>query len=318
MHSGHLLIVHTVVTAACAALLLGACSKGSSGDEKAAPSPSQQRTFKSPEDAVKALAEKAPTANVDDIVAFFGPEGRDLLNTADLEAARRNREVFAVAVGERWRLEGDGDRRTVVIGNEDWPFPVPLVRENGSWRFDTAAGKEEILARRIGQNELAAIRISRGYVTAQRMYAKDAHDGKRAGIYARKVRSDDGKHNGLYWPATHGKKRSPIGDLLAAASEPIPGQSSGSERTPFHGYYFKILTAQGASAKGGAKDFLVNGEMSKGFALVGWPAQYGETGIMTFIVNQDGEVYQKDLGSDTAAAERITAYDPDGSWEPAE
>ena len=276
-------------------------------------------TFATPEEAAKALAGKAATATVDDVQAFFGPEGRELLNTADPDAARRNREVFAVAMGERWRLEGDGDRRTLIIGNEDWPFPVPLVREGGKWRFDTSAGKEEILTRRIGQNELAAIRISRGYVAAQQMYARDGHDGKRRGIYARKIRSDAGKQNGLYWPAAHGHKRSPIGDLLAAAAEPVPGQATGPQRTPFYGYYFRILTAQGPSANGGAMDFVVNGEMSKGFALVGWPAEYGVTGIMTFIVNQDGLVHEKDLGADTASAvEKITAYDPDESWKAAE
>jgi len=203
-----------------------------------------------------------------------------------------------------------------VIGNEDWPFPVPLARVGGSWQFDTAAGKEEVLARRIGRNELAAIRICRTYVAAQRVYAERSHDGQKPGIYARAFRSDQGKQNGLYWPVVHGQKRSPLGDLVATAEakgEPI--NKDGQQPAPFHGYYFRILTGQGPDAPGGAKDYVVNGLMSAGFALVAWPAQYDATGIMTFLVNNDGTVREKDLGDDTeATVKAITLYNPDASW----
>jgi hypothetical protein len=226
-----------------------------------------------------------------------------------------NRQIFAVAFKEQWHLaDGDANQKTLVIGNENWPFPVPLVKEANGWRFDSAAGKEEIVARRIGQNELAAIDTVRAYVTAQRRYAAEGHDGHEPGAFAMQFQSDAGKQNGLYWPAAHGQKRSPLGDLLAqAAEEP---QAAG-ERVPLHGYHFKILTAQGRAAKGGAKSYLVKEQMTGGFALVAWPAQYDASGVMTFIVNHDGIVSQKDLGADSAAAaKKMTAYNPDASWHP--
>ena len=196
---------------------------------------------------------------------------------------------------------------------------MPLVKEASGWRFDTAAGKEEVLARRIGRNELAVIETSRAYVTAQRRYAQQGHDGKPAGVYATKFLSDPGKENGLYWPTTKGQKRSPLGDLVAQAAE--EGRPIGGDRAqpaPFHGYYFKILTAQGAAAPGGAKSYVVKGDMSGGFALIAWPAQYDATGVMTFLVNQDGIVVEKDLGPGTdAAARKITSYNPDKSWRQA-
>jgi hypothetical protein len=193
---------------------------------------------------------------------------------------------------------------------------VPLLKEGGRWRFDTEAGKEEVIARRIGRNELAAIAICRTYVAAQAQYAAEGHDGRRAGLYATMFRSDPGKQNGLYWPEAKGVKRSPLGDLVASAAE--EGQALAEKRdpgSPFHGYYFKILTAQGADAPGGAKSFIEGGDMSGGFALVAWPAQYDSTGVMTFIVDRSGVLRQKDLGDDTgAAAKAMTLYNPDASW----
>ncbi|HEY6359812.1 MAG TPA: DUF2950 domain-containing protein [Vicinamibacterales bacterium] len=301
-----------VSAVACAALALGAsCS--------AAPEPPSQPTFRAPEDAVKALGAAVEKGDLDGVVAIFGADGKELIDSSDPVTARHNRQVFATAVAERWRLVDEGDHKTLVIGNEEWPFPVPLVQEAGGWRFDTAAGKEEVLARRIGRNELAAIEVCRTYVTAQRLYAKLRHDGKRAGLYARTVRSDPGRQNGLYWPPVRGQARSPLGDLMAEAAEERGSGGDRQQPSPFHGYYFKILTAQGAAAAGGAKDYVVNGEMSGGFALVAWPAQYDATGIMTFVVNQDGIVHEKDLGPGTEAAARIiTSYDPDASWAAAE
>lgn len=300
-----------VVTALiCAALVvLASCSR--------APARPEYRTFEAPEDAVRALHEAVSKGSIDDVIAIFGPEGKELIDSSDPAIARSNREVFSIAFGEQWHLVDDGPGKTLVVGNEEWPFPVPLVREEaGGWRFDTAAGKEEIVARRIGRNELAAIRISRAYVAAQRLYAQQGHDGKRAGLYAKAFRSDPGRQNGLYWPAARGQRRSPLGELIAdAAQERAPSEPERVPPSPFHGYHFKILTAQGAAASGGAKDYLVKDEMSGGFALAAWPAQYDATGIMTFVVNQDGVVYEKDLGPGTdAAARTISLYDPDPSW----
>ena len=186
----------------------------------------------------------------------------------------------------------------LVIGNEAWPFPVPIVKDASGWHFDTAAGKEEVLDRRIGRNELAVIRICRTYVAAQRLYASRGHDGLPAGLYARAFASEPGRQNGLYWPARRGEKRSPLGDLVAHAAEEgrALGKAGAEAPPPFHGYHFKILTAQGPAAPGGAKSYVVDEKMSGGFALVAWPAQYDVTGIMTFIVNQDGVVQQKRSG----------------------
>jgi len=281
------------------------------------PAPPPHRTFETPEDAVRALADAARAGNTDALVAIFGPEGQELIASSDPAVSRRNREVFAVAVAEQWRLEDLGaTSRTLVIGNEGWPFPIPLAKDANGWRFDTAAGKGEVLARRIGRNELAVVRICRTYVAAQRLYAERGHDGRPAGRYAASFRSDPDKENGLYWPAGRGQKRSPLGDLVAyAAQEGSPIGKDGQPPTPFHGYYFKILTAQGPQAPGGAKDYVVDGEMTGGFALLAWPAQYDVTGIMTFVVNQDGVVRETDLGPDTDKAARSTThYNPDPSW----
>jgi Protein of unknown function (DUF2950) len=279
--------------------------------------PSRAQTFASPEDAVRTLIEAAKTGPLENVVAIFGPEGRELVDSSDQATTRRNREVFNVAVAERWQLVDQGnDTKVLVIGNEGWPFPVPIKKDASGWHFDAAAGKEEVLARRIGRNELAAMRISRTYVAAQELYAERGHDGQPRGIYARTFRSDTGRQNGLYWPASRGQKRSPLGNLVAyAAEEGKPLDKQSSQPTPFHGYYFRILTAQGAAAPGGAKDYVVNGQMSGGFALVAWPAQYDVTGIMTFVMNRDGIIREKDLGPDTdAQARKMTLYDPDASW----
>ena len=276
-----------------------------------------ERTFPTPEDAVKALIETVKAGSLESLLEIFGPEGKELIDSSEPAIARQNQQVFTVAVREKWHLEDAApDRKTLVIGNEDWPFPVPLVKAATGWRFDTAAGKEEVLARRIGRNELAAIDATRAYVTAQRRYAEQGHDGKPAGLHAAKFQSDPGKEDGLYWPTARGQKRSPLGDVVAqAAAEGRPVTGKAPQPSPFHGYYFKILTAQGSAAQGGAKSYVVKGEMSGGFALVAWPAQYDATGIMTFIVNQDGVVREKDLGPGTdAAARKMTAYNPDSSW----
>jgi hypothetical protein len=281
----------------------------------------QQRAFASAEEAVAALIAAVETGRIDDVVALFGSEGRELADWSDEATGRRNREVFAAAAAEGWRLEDQpGGSKTLIIGHEAWPFPVPLLKRAQGWQFDTAAGKEEVLARRIGRNELAVMQVCRTYVAAQRLYARSPHDGKPAGLFAQRIASSPGKQDGLYWPPAPARKRSPLGDLVAhAADEGRALRTTGSTPQPFHGYFFRILTGQGPGAPGGAKSYLVAGEMSEGFALVAWPVRYDVTGVMTFIVNHEGVVYQKDLGPSTAErAGAIIVYDPVPGWEVAQ
>ena len=278
------------------------------------------RHFATPEDGVKALIATVKGGKLDELLTYFGPEGRDIVASSDPATGRRNQEVFVVAATERWHLvDLNPTTKELVIGNEDWPFPIPLVKDEKGWRFDAAAGKEEVLSRRIGRNELAAIDVTRAYVAAQRAYAKSGHDGKPAGIYARKFNSDAGTQNGLYWPEKAGSPRSPLGDLVASAAGDGDDLAARKEPSPFHGYHFRILTAQGPAAPGGEKDYVKNGAMNGGFALIAWPSQYDATGIMTFIVGTDGTVFEKDLGADTAAAAKaMTRFDPDSTWKKTE
>jgi hypothetical protein len=275
-----------------------------------------QRHFTTPDEAVRALTATVKSGKLDELLTYFGPDGRELVASSDPATGRRNQEVFVAAMGEQWHLEDRGvDTKELIVGNEDWPFPIPLVKDADGWRFDASAGKDEVLARRIGHNELAVIEICRIYATAQRAYASRGHDRRPAGVYAQVFNSDPGKENGLYWPVKPGVPRSPLGDLVAAAAEDREDLSARKEPAPFHGYYFRILTAQGAAAPGGAMSYVKNGEMSGGFALIAWPAQYDASGVMSFIVGADGAVFEKDLGPETAAAANgITSYDPDNSW----
>lgn len=273
-----------------------------------------QRTFRTAEEAVQALEATIRKGDTADLVPLFGPDAQLLVDTSDPLAARQRREVFLAAMAEGWRLADRPDGQELVIGNEAWPFPVPLAKNAFGWRFDTAAGRREVLARRIGRNELAVIDICRRYVEAQRRYAAAGRDGRPGGIYAQKIRSDPGKQNGLYWPAASGQPRSPLGDLVAdAADQRLDGQ--GAAPIPLHGYYFRIVTRQGPAAEGGARNYIVDGAMSEGFALVAWPARFDITGVMTFVVSQEGIVHEKDLGRRTeAAVAQMTSYDPDSSW----
>ena len=211
-------------------------------------------------------------------------------------------------------MKMDGDAKaTLIIGSDDFPFPIPLIRKGDGWQFDTAAGRQEILARRIGRNELDAIQSCLAYVDAQDEYADKDRTGAGPGVYAQRIISETGKKNGLYWPSSASGDESPLGELVADATK--QGYRAGEGRTPYHGYYFKILTKQGSDAHGGALDYVVSGKMIGGFALVAYPAEYRNSGVMTFIVNHEGVVFQKDLGPHTAElAERMTAFDPDPSW----
>ena len=301
-----------VLSVTLAAVMLAATAAAAAATGAAGP-----RVFETPEEAVLALIATVKANDPGALVAFFGPAGQDLVDTSDAATGRRNREVFAAAVAEGWRLGDSGPgRKELILGHEAWPFPVPLVKSAAGWSFDAVAGGEEVLNRRIGRNELAVLRVLQDYVAAQRAYAAESHDGKHAGSFARRFGSDPGRHNGLYWPARRGQARSPLGVLVAEASEQ-GYRRHGEGPSPFHGYYFRILEAQGAAARGGAAQYVVGGEMTGGFALVAWPVHYGASGVMTFVVNRDGTPYQKDLGPETpAAVGRITRYDPDATWRP--
>ena len=276
-----------------------------------------QKTFAEPEDAVVALVDAAATSNTGELRAIFGPDGDKIVSSGDPVMDQRNREVFLVAYGERGSLMEDGpSRRVLYIGNEDWPFPIPLVKEGQSWRFDTAAGAQEILARRVGRNELSTIKVCQVYVDAQNEYAAAPHDFQASGVYAQKFVSSFGKHDGLYWRSEGFENQSPLGEFAAdAAAEGYrrtPGQKAGGP-VPFHGYLYRILTAEGSAEN--PRSYIVNGQMRKGFALIAYPAEYGVSGVMSFIVNQDDMVYEQDLGPKTATiAPVIKRYTPAAGW----
>ena len=278
---------------------------------------SGQRTFPTPDAAAQALARAVSGGDTTALLAIMGPESRALIMQSDHVQAEHDRQVVAAAMAEQWWLEGsDSASRTLVMGNESWPFPIPIVRANGAWRFDTESGRQELLYRHIGANETAVMGVARAFVDAQREYASAGRDGNPKGIYAQRFVSTPGRHDGLYWPVPDSTKpQSPMGALAAQAAADGYRQQSDSGRTPYYGYYIKVLSAQGASAPGGARSYVSNGAMRGGFALIAWPADYGTSGVMTFIVGPDGVVRQKDLGPDTKTlAPAITAFDPDSSW----
>lgn len=277
------------------------------------PSIAQER-FKTPEAAVDALVAAAKSGDKKAIVGVLGPQGKAIVSSGDPVADKNTREKFVAAYDAKHAIEREGDgTQTLIIGAEDFPFPIPLVNKSGEWQFDTAAGLDEILRRRIGRNELAAIQVSLAYVQAQNEYASLDPGGLGAHVYAQRIVSRPGKKDGLYWPTAEGETPSPLGELAARAS--AEGYKAGAAPIPYHGYYYRILTRQGADAPGGAYDYLANGKMIGGFALLAFPAEYGNSGIMTFIVNQDGTVYQKDLGPRTAElAQKIDTFAPDHTW----
>jgi hypothetical protein len=273
-----------------------------------------QQTFKTPEEAATALVNAAKSGDSKSIVTVLGPDGEDIVSSGDEVADAATRAKFIAAYDAKHTIAMEGDSKAVmVVGPDDFPLPIPLVRKDGLWRFDTAAGREEILFRRIGENELDAIQSALAYVDAQDEYAENDRTGAGVNTYAQRIISQPGKKDGLYWPTSQGEEASPLGELIAEATK--QGYRVGGGRTPFHGYYFKILTKQGAAAAGGELEYIVNGKMIGGFALVAYPAEYRNSGVMTFIVNHAGTVFQKDLGPNTAqVAERMTAFNPDKTW----
>jgi hypothetical protein len=286
----------------------------------AAPASVKQQSFATPDEALKAVVEDLKSDNRSDLIKIFGPAIEPILNSGDPVADQNARERFVAAADENHRFDGTGDTLTLVVGKDEWPFPIPLKKVDNRWRFDTAAGREEILDRRIGENELSTIQTMLAYVDAQGDYADFQRQRSGMPEYAQRILSNPGKMDGLYWPSAEGEPQSPLGPLVAAARAAGYRQSAKTEEpSPYHGYLYKVLTAQGPNAPGGAIDYIVNGRMIGGFALVAWPARYGDSGVMTFMVNHDDVVYQKNLGPQTAKlAPAISRFDPDSSWQKVE
>jgi hypothetical protein len=272
-----------------------------------------QQHFPTPEAAARALETAARARDAAPLLAVLGPGSEEIVSSGDPVEDAAARKRFTTAAGERTRVETmpDGAMAILHVGRDDWPFPIPIVREADGWRFDPASGREELLNRRIGRNELVAIQVCRAYVDAQHEYVARFH------TYAQTLRSTPGKRDGLYWEAAD-HDRSPLGPLVAAATAEGYHVPEGDEpRLPYHGYFFRVLTAQGPHAPGGTRDYVKDGKMTGGFALVAWPAEHGSSGIMTFLVGEQDVVFQKNLGEQTAeAVKAITAFDPDESWDP--
>jgi hypothetical protein len=284
----------------------------------AAAQPVKQKLFNSPDEAVKAFVEALRVNNQKELYAIFGPAVKELFESGDPMVNRAERERFIKAYEEMNRLDRQADIKVVLyVGKEDWPLPIPIMKGKEGWFFDTDKGKEELLNRRIGRNELNTIQTCLAYVDAQREYALKDRDNNKLLEYAQKIRSDKGKRNGLYWEAKEGEEQSPLGSFFAkAVTEGYSAGKSSAKPEPYHGYYYRILTAQGKNAPGGEYDYMVKGKMIGGFALVAYPAEYGNSGVMTFIVNHEGVVYQKDLGKETAKiAGAMMKFDPDKTWK---
>ena len=275
-------------------------------------------TFSSPEQAASALA--AATANHDTnaLRAIFGPEGHELVSP-DVVQASEEFNMFAQRLAEKLQIVTNSDSNILLeLGGDGWPFPIPLVKEDGQWSFDTDAGKSEILKRRVGMNELGAMDVCVAYVEAQREYASQDRLGDSVPAFAQLLRSTTGTHDGLFWPTNDDEELSPLGPLITQAHGEGYHQAAkmlNDEQAPYHGYYFKILKSQGKHAAGGKYNYVINGRMIAGFGLVAWPAQWGNTGVMTFIVNQQGKVYQKNLGTKTSKiAAGMSRFNPDNQW----
>ncbi len=277
-----------------------------------------QTTFPSAEDAVKAMVAAVKANDTKSLIAMMGPGSKHIILSGDPVEDKRGREWFVKHYEEKNRVDEEAPGKvTLHVGNDEWPFPFPIVKAGNAWTFDTRAGREEILARRIGKNELSAIQVCLAYVDAQKEYAmRKGRRGEGLLEYAQRFVSRPVKQDGLYWEAAEGEEQSPMGPLFAAAREEGYGEKPlGGKPTPYHGYLYRILKSQGTNAPGGARDCVVGGRMIGGFALIAYPAHYRSSGVMTFIVNQDGVVYQKDLGRDTKkVVHTVKAFDPDKTW----
>jgi len=277
---------------------------------------SKQKAFATPEDAVKAFIGAIRTDDSKELLAIFGEGAKDLMYSGDPVSDKERRKKGIEAFDKKNNLVKEGEKMVLVIGENDWPFPIPLVKQGEKWIFDTKAGRLEILNRRIGQNELSTIRTMHEIVDAEREYAMVDRKGDGLVEYAGKFLSDPGKKNGLYWQTKEGEEPSPLGELVAKAKAGGYTKRSSEKPEPYNGYYYLMLNKQGKNASGGAFDYVVKGKQIAGFAVVAYPAKYGNSGVMTFMVNQDGVVYQKDLGRNTEkAAKAMKKFDPDKTWK---
>jgi hypothetical protein len=276
---------------------------------------SRPQQFTSPEEAVQMLVAALKAGDTKAMVGILGPQSKPLIDSGDPVADRASWQRFVESYEQAHALVKQGDATVLQIGSDEWPFPIPLVEREGSWHFDTASGEQEILDRRIGRNELSVMQVCLAYVDAQREYYLRNPQGAKLAQYAQKAASSPGKRDGLYWPTKEDDAPSPLGPFIAQARGEGYKQAGTGAGAPYHGYYYRILKAQGPDAPGGAYDYVVRGAMLGGFALVAYPAEYRNSGVMTFIVNHDGVVYEKDLGPDTAAAARaMTMFNPDSTW----
>ena len=283
----------------------------------AAAAPTKQKSFGTPEEAVKELVAAAKANDVKAMLAVLGADAAMVIFSGDPAEDQASYERFAKAYDEANRIDRQGDARAIlVVGKDAWPLPFPLVKSVAGWQFDAKQGREEVISRRIGRNELSVIQAMQAYVDAQREYYQRNPGNAKLLHYAQKVTSSKGKRDGLYYPTKEGEPPSPLGPLFASAQAAGRTPDEGGKPIPYHGYVYRILTGQGPDAKGGAYDYVVRGSMIGGFGLVAYPAIYGNSGVMTFIVNQDGIVYEKDLGPSTASvASKMTKFNPDPSWK---
>jgi hypothetical protein len=318
------LIPAIVAGALAAALAVDAAAQASpapaAAKAPAAKAATAQRTFATPEEAAKALADAVRAADVDALLAVVGPSSKSWLFTGDNVADANGWKKFLGAYDEKVAFDRKGDSNAVLtVGKDDWPFPAPLVKKGAQWSFDAEAGREELLNRRVGRNELDTIQTLLAVVDAQREYAATDPDKNGYADYARRFISSAGKKDGLYWPDEPGGKVSPLGPLIATAAQEGYGKPKGGDKEPYHGYHYRLLTSQGKDAPGGAYDYLVGDKLLGGFGVVAYPSNYGSSGVVTFVVNHEGVVYEKDLGKQTGSiGAAMTRFNPDATWRKAQ
>jgi hypothetical protein len=293
---------------------LAVASNGHAADAKAQAA-AKQRVYGAPEEAVKSLVAAARAGDVKELAAILGAGSRGILESGDAVADKAGRERFVKSYDEASKLEKSGDSRVVLsVGKDGWPFPVPVVKEASGWRFDAGQGQEEVLNRRIGRNELSVIQVLQAVVDAQREYYLRNPQGEKLLHYAQRISSTKGKRDGLYFPTKSGERPSPLGPLVDSAR--AEGYGKGAASGAYHGYHYRLLRRQGPDAPGGAYSYVAQDRMIGGFAVIAWPATYGNSGVMTFMVSHDGVVYEKDLGAKSAeVAQKITQFNPDKSWQ---